>query len=101
MVTMVVGAEEFIDAVTREAAKPKIKRRWLQVFCILLRCLDVVESCCVCWSEVGEGKRKSDLATFMLHGKCNIWKNRISAWNKSHLFNFNVISLAPNCGRLA
>lgn len=41
LVSKVVGAERFIAAVCktaagiRGAASPKIKRRWLQVFCIL------------------------------------------------------------------
>ena len=41
LVSKVVGAERFIAGVcqtaagTRGAARPKTKRRWLQVFCIL------------------------------------------------------------------
>lgn len=44
-VTKVVGVGEVIaavslnDAVTRGAARPKTRRRWLQLLCMLSRCL--------------------------------------------------------------
>ena len=45
MVTMVVGVEVFTaavslsDAVTREAARPEARKRWLKLSCMLLRCV--------------------------------------------------------------
>ena len=62
VVTMVVGEGEVIaalSAATREAGRPRTKRRWLQMSCMLLRCLDVViENCSGCWCKV-EDRRKN------------------------------------------
>lgn len=68
MVTMVVGVGELIaagcisDAVTRGLARPKIRRRWFHISCMLLRCLVVVfENCSGCWIEVLEERRKGQI----------------------------------------